>query len=161
VPIVHRAQAAILAAREDLRGARAELELAVNGDGEVPVDRGRALLALGSVNRRLREHSRARDALESALEIFTRLATPPWIARTRDEIARIPGRRTRALDGLTDAEARIAELVAAGRSNREVAAALFVSVKTVEVTLTRVYQKVGVRSRAELAHQFGAAAAKQ
>jgi DNA-binding CsgD family transcriptional regulator len=158
VSILHRASASILAARGDLRGSQHELEQALDGDAVVPLDRGRALLALGSVCRRLREHARARDALGSALEIFTELGTPPWIERAQRELQRIPGRRTREPDLLTDAEARIAELVAAGRSNKDVAAALFVSVKTVEVTLTRVYQKVGVRSRAELAHRFGTAA---
>jgi DNA-binding CsgD family transcriptional regulator len=156
--ILHRAQASILAGRGDLRGAQNELEHALDGESALPLDRGRALLALGSVCRRLREHARARDTLGSALEIFTELGTPPWIERARRELERIPGRRAGEHDQLTEAEARIAELVAAGRSNKDVAAALFVSVKTVEVTLTRVYQKVGVRSRAELAHRFGAAA---
>jgi DNA-binding CsgD family transcriptional regulator len=154
----HRAMAALLAARDDLGGAQLELERAVGADDAFPIDHGRSLLALGSLSRRLREHSRARDELGRALAVFRDLGTPPWIARAEAELGRIPGRRTRDSDALTDAEGRIAELVAAGRSNKEVAAALFVSVKTVEVTLTRVYQKVGVRSRAELAHHFGAAA---
>ena len=157
-PIHQRAQAALLAARGDLRGAQRELVQAVDAGGQAPMEHGRALLALGSTSRRLREHARARGVFERALQIFSELGTPPWIERAEAELRRIPGRRTRGSDDLTDAEARIAELVAAGRSNKDVAAALFVSVKTVEVTLTRVYQKVGVRSRAELAHNFGAAA---
>jgi DNA-binding CsgD family transcriptional regulator/DNA polymerase III delta prime subunit len=156
--IHHRALAAMLAARGDLQGAQRELEQAVADDGPVPIDQARGLLALGSTSRRLREHARAREALGKALAIFTELGTPPWILRAEVELQRIPGRRTRPSDELTDAEARIAELVAEGRSNKDVAAALFVSVKTVEVTLTRVYQKVGVRSRAGLAHHFGAVA---
>jgi len=155
---LQRAEAAGFAARGDLGAARQALELAVRANEPVPMDRGRALLALGSVSRRLREHGRAREALTAALALFTDLQTPPWIKRASDELARIPGRRSQAPGALTDAEARIADLVAAGRTNKDVAAALFVSVKTVEVTLTRVYQKVGVRTRAELVHQFGAAA---
>jgi DNA-binding CsgD family transcriptional regulator len=155
---LRRAEAAVHAARGDLPAARQALELAVEVNDPVPIDRGRALLALGTVCRRLREHGRAREALTAALELFTELRTPPWIKRATDELARIPGRRSQAPGALTEAEARIAELVAAGRTNKDVAAALFVSVKTVEVTLTRVYQKIGVRTRAELAHQFGAAA---
>ena len=74
-----------------------------------------------------------------------------WAARATDELARVPGRRARDRTELTDAESRIVEIVVGGRSNKEVAAALFLSVKTVEVTLTRVYRKLGVRSRTELA----------
>jgi DNA-binding NarL/FixJ family response regulator len=124
----------------------------------VPFDRARTLLAAGTLARRLREHARARAELARALAAFTELGAPVWIERTRLELARIPGRRAARGDDLTEAESRIAELVAAGRSNKEVAAALFLSVKTVEVTLTRVYGKVGVRSRAELAHRLGALA---
>ena len=72
------------------------------------------------------------------------------------ELARIPGRRAPDDRELTAAEQRIAELVAEGRSNKDVAAELVLSVKTVEVTLTRVYGKLGVRSRAELAAHFRA-----
>ena len=77
-----------------------------------------------------------------------------WVETTRRELERISGRRAGDPDELTDAERRIAELVAAGRSNKEVAAVLHLSVKTVEVTLTRVYRKLDVRSRSELAARF-------
>lgn len=151
------ARASVLVARGDLREAQRELEAAPDDASVLPLDRGRVLLALGTLCRRMRELSRARDTLGRALGIFTDLGTPPWIERAQRELQRIPGRRTSEGDMLTEAEARIAELVAAGRSNKDVAAALFVSVKTVEVTLTRIYQKVGVHSRAELAHRLGAA----
>jgi DNA-binding NarL/FixJ family response regulator len=81
--------------------------------------------------------------------VFAELGMPPFVAAADRELARIPGRRGGG-DELTPAEARIAGLVAAGRSNRDVAAELVLSVKTVEVTLTRVYEKLGVRSRSEL-----------
>jgi DNA-binding CsgD family transcriptional regulator len=156
--ILHRARGAILAARGLLDDAQDELSRALAADGVLPFDRGRTLLAIGTVARRRRAYSQARDALGQALEVFTALGTRPWVERAQQELGRIPGRRSGRHDELTEAEVRIATLVAAGRSNKEVAAALFVSVKTVEGTLTRVYEKVRVRSRAELAHHFGAAA---
>lgn len=150
-PVQDRARAAVLATRGDLAGARAILEAAVGDDRVLPFDRGRSLLALGIACRRLHQLGRARHALAEAVEAFVGLGTPPWIERARSELARVPGRRSGDRLELTAAEARIAGLVAAGRSNREVAAELFLSVKTVEVTLTRVYAKAGVRSRSELA----------
>jgi DNA-binding CsgD family transcriptional regulator len=71
-------------------------------------------------------------------------------AQARDELARIGGRQP-SQGGLTEAERRIATLVAEGRPNREVAAALFLTEHSVEATLTRIYRKLGVRSRAALA----------
>jgi DNA-binding NarL/FixJ family response regulator len=127
-----------------------ELEAALSGD-PLPIDEGRTLLALGVALRRLREHRRSREATERALAIFERLGTPPWTQAARSELGRLPGRRPGAEGELTNAEAAIARLVAAGRSNREVATELVLSVKTVEVTLTRVYEKLGLRSRTELA----------
>ncbi|HEU0236606.1 MAG TPA: AAA family ATPase [Candidatus Limnocylindrales bacterium] len=158
VELLHRARAAVHAADGRLREADLELSAALSIEASAPFDRARTLLAAGTLARRLREHNRARMELERALAAFTALGVPAWVERTRLELGRIPGRRAARGDELTEAESRIAELVAAGRSNKEVAAALFLSVKTVEVTLTRVYGKVGVRSRAELAHRLGAVA---
>jgi DNA-binding CsgD family transcriptional regulator len=157
-PLRRRASAAILAGRGDLAAAAAELEAAAVDDAALAPDRARALLALGSVLRRLRELRRSRVALEQALALFQELGTPPWVEAAEAELARLPGRRPEASQRLTNAEAAIARLVAAGRTNREVAAELVLSVKTIEVTLTRVYEKLGVRSRAELAAQFREAA---
>lgn len=156
--IMHLARASMFVADGDLRAAVRELESAPDDESVLPLDRGRVLFMLGSICRRMREHGRARDRLEQALTIFNRLEAQPWTARTQRELRRIPGRRADREDVLTDAEARIAELVAAGRSNRDVASTLFLSVKTVEVTLTRIYQKVGVHSRTELANHLGSAA---
>ena len=91
----------------------------------------------------------AKDALTQALAIFEALGSPPWAARARAEIERL-GLRHRAADELTDGERRIAELAATGLTNRQVADAAFVSPKTVESNLARVYQKLGIHSRAEL-----------
>jgi DNA-binding CsgD family transcriptional regulator len=89
--------------------------------------------------------------LEQALAIFEQLGAPLWAEQARAELKRIGGRAP-SRGELTEAEHRIAALVAEGRTNREVAAALFVTEHTVERALTRAYRKLGVRSRAELAH---------
>lgn len=147
-----RARASLAAARNDLPGAQADLARAVGEpDAQVPFEAGRTELAYGILLRRRRQHTAARAALTAAGATFERLGTKAWAARAHDELARIPGRRSRDRDELTEAERRIVELVIGGRSNKEVAATLFLSVKTVEVTLTRVYRKLGVRSRTELA----------
>ena len=117
----------------------------------------RTRLDLGRACRRARQRVQAREALTTALDGFEQLGAALWVATTRRELARISGRRQGDPQALTDAERRITDLVAAGRSNKEVAAALHLSVKTVETTLTRVYRKVNVRSRAELAARFAGA----
>jgi DNA-binding CsgD family transcriptional regulator len=114
--------------------------------------RARALLALGVVRRRQRQKRAARDAIGAALAEFEELGAATWVAKARSELGRIGG-RTRN-EGLTPAEHRVAALVAEGRTNREVAAALFLGERTVETHLSHVYAKLGVRSRAELARTF-------
>ena len=112
----------------------------------------RTWLALGAVQRRTRKRGAARDALERALAIFDELGAALWTEKARSELARVGG-RTAAGDELTPTERRIAELVAKGKTNKEVAAQLFITPRTVEGHLTRIYAKLGVRSRAELAHR--------
>jgi DNA-binding CsgD family transcriptional regulator len=116
--------------------------------------RARALLALGVVRRRERQKRASRDAIEAALAEFEELGAATWIEKARTELGRIGG-RTRT-EGLTPAEQRVAALVAEGRTNREVAAALFLTEHTVETHLSHAYAKLGVRSRAELARTFRA-----
>lgn len=118
-----------------------------------PLELGRTLLAKGEVERRAKQKSAARDSVGSALAIFEDLGARIWAERARVELARAGG-RTVASDAMTPTERRIAELVARGGSNKEVAAAAFVSVKTVEANLSRIYAKLGVRSRAALAHRL-------
>lgn len=96
------------------------------------------------------ERRAAREVLEEARDIFGRLGAPLWERRAEDKLRRLPIKRG-AGEALTEAEARVAALAAEGRSNREIGQALFVSVKTVEANLSRVYAKLGVRSRAGLA----------
>ena len=155
-PLRRRAWGTLLAARGEVAAAIPELEAAVADEAALPPDVGRALLALAAAQRRDRRYRDARETAERAGAIFAALGMPPFVTMAERELARIPGRRAPGESDLTAGEARIAGLVAEGRSNKEVAAELVLSVKTVEVTLTRVYEKLGVRSRAELAAQFRA-----
>ena len=118
-----------------------------------PLELARTLLAKGQVERRARQKSAARQTLQQALGIFEELGAPLWAARARAELARIGGRAP-AGDGLTATERRIAELVAEGKTNKEVAAILVVAERTVESALTQIYRKLDVRSRTELARKL-------
>jgi DNA-binding CsgD family transcriptional regulator/tetratricopeptide (TPR) repeat protein len=151
---LHRCQALIAAERGNLDAAATHArDAAEEGEGVEPFERGRALLVAGQIHRRARQVRAAREALENASTLFARCGAPLWVARTQAELARIGGRRA-AGDELTPSERRVAELVAEGKTNREVAAELFVSVHMVEKTLTHTYRKLGLRSRAELARRF-------
>ncbi len=149
--ILARCRALLLAARGDLEGAFANFAdaLAHHDRSTDPFHRGRTLLALGRTQRRAKRRAAARTTLEQALAVFQRLGAPLWGEQARAELARIGGRVPSRGD-LTEAESLIAGLVAEGRTNREVAAALFLTEHSVETALTRVYRKLGVRSRAEL-----------
>ena len=96
-----------------------------------------------------------RERLDEAEALFDQMGARIWRDRARRELGRISGRTPGDRDALTSTERQIAELVATGRSNREVADELFVTVRTVEASLTRVYRKLGVRSRARLAARRG------
>jgi DNA-binding CsgD family transcriptional regulator len=147
-----RAHGLLAAAEEDLETAEGESETAV-ATGEqigIPLSLGRSLLALGSVQRRSRRKQAARETLGRALEIFDGLGAPLWAEQARRELSRIGG-RSAPRQGLTGTETQIVELVVAGRSNKEVARALNLSTKTVEWNLSKVYRRLGVRSRTELA----------
>ena len=151
--ILARSRGLLLAARGDLDGAFASFEraLAEHARSTDPFHYARTLLALGRTQRRAKRRGAARTTLEDATARFEHLGAPLWAEQARAELARIGG-RTASGGELTEAERRIAELVAEGQTNREVAAALFLTEHSVETALTRVYRKLGVRSRAELAH---------
>ena len=125
-----------------------------------PLDRARTLLAYGAHERRRRQKLAARGLLEGALATFEAADAHQWAERTRAEIGRIGGRRPTADGALSATESAIARLVASGRTNREVAAALHLSARTVEWNLSRLYRKLGVRSRTELASALGAGGAR-
>ncbi len=150
-----RCRALVLAAKGDLQGASDAADEAVRHHDRLPLpfELGRTLLVRGTVQRRAKRKREARDTLTQALEIFEGLGAAAWSERTRAELARIGGRAASSVD-LTPTEARVAELVAAGSTNREAADALFVSVHTVEANLKRIYRKLGIRSRTELASKF-------
>jgi DNA-binding CsgD family transcriptional regulator len=118
----------------------------------LPLEQARTLVALGSVQRRAKQRAAARRSLEQALDGFDRLGARLWSEKTRGELARIGGRVSS--DALSATEQRVAELVAGGHTNAEVAAELFLTVHTVEKALTRIYSKLGIRSRAELARKL-------
>jgi DNA-binding CsgD family transcriptional regulator len=155
--VLARCRALLLAAHGDLQGAltRFEEALAEHARSTAPFQHARTLLALGRTQRRAKKRGMARATLEGALAAFERLGAPLWAEQARAELARIGGRAP-SRDELTEAESRIATLVADGRTNREVAAALFLTVHSVETALTRIYRKLDVRSRAELARQYAA-----
>jgi DNA-binding CsgD family transcriptional regulator len=117
-----------------------------------PFERGRTLLYLGVVRRQAQQKRAARGTLEQALAIFEELGARLWAEKARAELKRISGRRAPS-DELTETERRVAELAAEGRTNKEIAAELFMGVSTVEAHLSHVYRKLGVR-RAELASRL-------
>jgi len=148
-----RCRGLLAVARGDLQAAMTEFSESLRLHDRIsphPLEQGRTLLALGATQRRLKLRGAARATLAEALRIFERISAPLWAAKTRDELARIGGRAAGPVE-LTATELRVAELVASGRSNKEAAAELFVTVRAVESTLTKAYAKLGVRSRTELA----------
>ncbi|GAB3434312.1 ATP-binding protein [Flindersiella endophytica] len=155
--LASRLDGLVHAARGDLDASVPLLERAVveHARSQFPLEHGRSLLALGQVHRRRRAKPQARRAFEGALECFTRLGARPFADLAQAELDRVhPGRAGAAL---TKTERRVAELVAAGLTNREVAAQLFSSVRTVEGHLAAAYRKLGVRSRTELARAMPSA----
>ena len=144
-------------ARSDTEGALARFEeaLAQHERAGMPFERARTLLAQGIALRHARRRRDARETIEEARAAFASLGAALWEQKAAAELGQIGGRRA-AGDELTPAEARVAELVAEGLSNKEAAAALFLTERTVEFHLTHVYRKLGVRSRSELARRLHA-----
>jgi DNA-binding CsgD family transcriptional regulator len=146
-----RCRGLLFAAEGDLEAAFQALGRALAELDELPhpLERGRTLLCLGIVRRQAQQKKAARDALAQALAIFEELGAQLWAEKARAELRRISGRPP-ASDDLTETEHQVATLAAQGRSNKEIAAALFMGVSTVEAHLSHVYRKLGVRSRTEL-----------
>ena len=119
-------------------------------------ERARTELLLGEALRRAKRRSEAREALRSALTVFDAIGARAWAERARRELRALGDEAPAAaplggLGTLTPQELQISRLVAAGNSNREVAAQLFLSARTVEYHLYKVYPKLGIGSRTELA----------
>jgi DNA-binding CsgD family transcriptional regulator len=147
-----RCRALLLAAEGELDGAAAAAARSVVTlqASRQPFELARSLLVLGSVERRRRRKSKAAQALREANALLDELGAALWADRARSELGRV-GLRPAAPAKLTATERRVAELAAVGHSNDEIAGLASISVKTVEANLTRVYRKLGVRSR----HQLG------
>ena len=135
----------------DLHGAQAACAQALSQHKELPMpfELGRTLLVKGTIERRAGHHQAARATLSQALGIFGHLGAPLWADKASRELSRIAVRASAA--GLTETERRVADLIAQGRTNREIAAAMFVTQNTVQTHLRHIFQKLGVRSRTELA----------
>ena len=151
--MARRCTALAASARGDHAGARLAIEAALQAHSELPepFEHARTLQLSGRVERSARNWGAARAVLVDALERFDALGAGSWAERTAADLARLPGRRPADAHELTTREREIAELVAGGLANKEVATRLFVSLRTVEATLTKVYAKLEVRSRTELA----------
>jgi len=115
----------------------------------MPFERARTLLWQGRLLRRRKEKLQARVVLADAEKIFADLGAPVWAERAAAELRRL-GLQRGSVGELTPTEERVARLVAGGLTNKEVAAAAFVTVKTVEANLSRIYRKLGIHSRREL-----------
>jgi DNA-binding CsgD family transcriptional regulator len=146
-----RTRGLLAAARGDLDAAVLAFGRALAAHDRLPLryERARTLLALGQLQRRRNERRAARASLEEAVGLFDAVGTTRWADNARAELGRL-GARPGPAEELTKTQERVAELAARGLTNREVAAALIISPKTVEANLSRVYQKLGIRSRAQL-----------
>jgi DNA-binding CsgD family transcriptional regulator len=134
--------------------AAAASALAAHAELDEPFEHARTLHTAGRVERRARNWGVARAAFVDALERYDSLGAAWWADKAARDIARLPGRRPADPHALTTREREIAELVATGLANKGIAAQLHVSVSTVEASLTRLYAKIGVHSRAELASRL-------
>jgi DNA-binding CsgD family transcriptional regulator len=144
-----------LAAQGDVTAADQMVHQALSAHDRLPMpfERARTQLLLGQLLRRQRRKDLAAATLHEALQAFDEMATPLWAERARSELART--RVSLSHDfGLTPSEQRVAELAASGMTNRDVAAKLFISPKTVEHNLARAYRKLGIHSRAELGQRI-------
>jgi DNA-binding CsgD family transcriptional regulator len=145
-----RCRALLLAARNELLAAADVIEeaLAEHERLSMPLELARTLIVKGQIERRRKHKAAAREMLEAALAICEQIGARLWADRARAELARLGAGRHP--NELTPTEARVASLAASGLTNSEVAAGAFMSQKTVEANLSRIYRKLGIRSRAEL-----------
>jgi DNA-binding CsgD family transcriptional regulator len=145
-----------LAVHGDVEAAarKAQEAMAEHDRLPMPFERARTQLLLGQLQRRQRQKDAASNTFGEALQAFDAMGTPLWADRARAELARAKVAPSRSL-ALTPSERRVAELAASGMTNRDVAATLFISPKTVEANLGRVYRKLGIKTRAELGRLIG------
>jgi DNA-binding CsgD family transcriptional regulator len=155
-----RCEGLLSTARGDLVGAIEAMDraLAAHARCHRPFEHGRTLLEKGAIERRAKRRAAAKQTLEQALAVLEPLGAQIWVSRIRDELSRIGLRRASVSNGLTPAQSRVAELVAAGLTNPEIARRLHMSSRTVESHLSRVYREYGVRSRSQLVAALAAPA---
>jgi DNA-binding CsgD family transcriptional regulator/tetratricopeptide (TPR) repeat protein len=154
-----RCHAQLVAAGGDFRGARPACEqaLILHEQLPMPFELGRTLLVKGRIERRSRDKSAASSSLIRAMGIFERLGAPLWAAKAGRELSKITTRASAG--GLTNAERQIATLIAQGQTNREIACVMFVTENTVQTHVRHIFQKLGVRSRTQLAARLLSTAA--
>ena len=147
-----RCRALLLAAKGDLDGATEAVDAALVEHDRIPMplERARTLLVKGQLHRRKKEKRAAKDTLSEAADLFDGSGAALWAERARQELDRVGLRPAAPLD-LTATEAQVAELAGSGLPTKGIAEQMFLSAKTVEGVLSRIYRKLGVRSRAELA----------
>ncbi|MGD0594063.1 MAG: AAA family ATPase [Acidimicrobiales bacterium] len=152
-----RCRGLLKAARGDVDGAIEDCRLALTAHERVdmPVERGRTMLTLGRLHRRRGERREAQACLQDALHTFEAAGALGWAETASRDLERATARRGSDHE-LTSTERSIAELAASGLRNDDIAAQLFVTTKTVEANLTRVYRKLGIRSRASLERRLAA-----
>ncbi|MFG1807663.1 AAA family ATPase [Streptomyces sp. NPDC049040] len=153
-----RSRALLALALADPDGALAAVEAAVRAHAELPMpfELARTQLVQAQVLRRVKRKRAAHTALGQAHATFVRFGAATWAERATAELRSLGMRRNSPTE-LTAAEKRVADLVTEGRTNDEVASALFLSRRTVEAHLGRIYRKIGVRSRTELARALSGA----
>jgi DNA-binding CsgD family transcriptional regulator len=146
-----RGRGHLYAAVGDLEAAERAAQTAIEHHRRLPMpfETARTQLLLGQLQRRRRRKQGAEATLREALETFERLGAPLWASRVKAELARLVNSAGDAR-GLTVTEQRIAQRAAAGLSNKQIGAELFIAPKTVEMNLSSVYRKLGIRSRAGL-----------
>ena len=151
-----RCRAMLLAARGDVSAAEqtAHRALAEHESLPNPFERARTQLILGQLQRRLRQKNTAATNLAEARQLFEQLGTPLWARRAEAELARTMVTPSEDLSQLTPSEQRVADMAASGATNKDIAAAMFISPKTVEHNLTKIYRKLQISSRAELGRRM-------
>lgn len=157
VAVGERGRSSVLVARGDLAAAAEAIDAALTAHESqaMPLELARTLIAGGRIARRSGRRRDARAMFARARDVAEAAGADLWREQADAELGRLGTRR--APDGLTQTELRIAELAAAGMTNIEIAAQVFISRRTVEANLARIYRKLGIRSRAQLSASLAAA----